>query len=99
VTLAVLAPDSATGRKNAASAFSTCLMARSASFVPSGVTRSRRAHLDVRPRLTSQLELVGDQAVVVQPPGAGEQHELHVGQAEGGEHRGDLPLPAQRGVP
>ena len=58
-----------------------------------------RGHLDVGPRLPGQFELVGEFAVVVQPPGAGEEDELHMRQAEGGKDGGDLPLPAERGVP
>ena len=37
--------------------------------------------------------------MVVEPPGAGQQHELHVGQAQRGQHGRDLALPAQGRVP
>src|SRR5215218_6949141 len=46
-----------------------------------------RGHLDVGTGL------------LLQPPGAGEQHELHVGEMERPKRGGDATLPAQRGVP
>src|SRR4029450_880074 len=58
-----------------------------------------RGHLDVRARLRGDRDLVGRIAMLVEPPGAGEQHELNVGKPERRQRLRDAPLPAQSCVP
>jgi hypothetical protein len=58
-----------------------------------------RGHLDIRAGLRGQGDLRRPFPVFVQPPGAGEQHELDVGEIEGPERLGNATLPAQRGMP
>src|SRR5206468_4491959 len=57
-----------------------------------------RGHLDIGARLRRQPDLRWALALLVQPPGAGEQHELDMGEVERGQRVGDATLPAQRGV-
>lgn len=56
-------------------------------------------HLDVRSCLCCDRHLVRMCALLVQPPGAGEQHELDVREIERRQRLGDVTLPAQRRVP
>src|SRR5207247_6185713 len=46
------------------------------------VAQHLRRHLDVDPRLCSQCDLARTLALLVEPPGAGQQHELDVREVE-----------------
>ena len=58
-----------------------------------------RGHHGVGAGVLGELALAGRAGAVLEEPGAGQQHELHVGEPGGLEGDADHALPAEGGVP
>src|SRR5205809_339837 len=58
-----------------------------------------RCHLDVSARLLGKRNLRRQRSLPIQPPRAGEKHELNVSEVERGKCLRDPALPAEGGMP
>src|SRR6266498_115602 len=67
--------------------------------LPFQTAQHLRGHLDVGARKCGECGLRGALTLLIQPPGAGQKHELYVGEIERSERLGDATLPTQRRMP
>src|SRR5207247_9450434 len=67
--------------------------------LPLQAAQHLRRHLDVDARERGERDLRRMLTLPIQPPGAGEEHELDVGEIERSERLGYATLPPQRGLP
>src|SRR5205823_5900362 len=67
--------------------------------LPFQAAQHLRGHLDVGAGERGEDDLRRTPTLLIQPPGAGEKHELDVGEIERGERLRDASLPTQRRVP
>src|SRR5436309_4507279 len=67
--------------------------------LPFQAAQHLRGHLDVGARERGERGLRWALTLLIQPPSAGQKHELDVGEIERSERLGDAALPTQRGMP